>query len=75
MEDIIVYAAGLGISLLTAAGFAAKWRKAKRLLKESAELLTAISNAVEDDEITKEEVREIIKEGKDIIDALKNETA
>jgi len=41
--------------------------KGKKLLKEAGELLVKISDALEDNKITKEEIHEIIKEAKDLI--------
>jgi len=38
----------------------------KRLADETKELLTAISAAIEDDEIDNKELAQIIKEGKDV---------
>ena len=68
--EIVKYGVGL---VITGASiyFGGKWKKAKKLLKDTAELLTAISNAVEDDTITKEEIQRIIKEAEDIIADLK----
>ena len=43
------------------------WVKAKRVIKEVAELLTAISDAVEDDDVTKDELKKIVEEFGDVI--------
>ena len=41
--------------------------KAKKIIKELAEALITLSDAMEDDTLTKEEVNKIIKEFSDII--------
>jgi len=51
--------------------FAAEWRRAKSLLKETSEALSTLYNAIEDDKITKEEAKKIAKEFKDLIRLLK----
>jgi len=51
--------------------FAVEWRRAKSLLKEASEALSALYNAIEDDKITKEEAKRIAKEFEDLIRLLK----
>ncbi len=46
-----------------------KWSKTKRLLKELAEALTALSIALEDDNVTKEEVALLAQHFADAIEA------
>lgn len=48
-----------------------RWRHFKALLKELAEAMTAVSDAVEDDDITKPEMKKIAKEWGDVIVAAK----
>ena len=36
-----------------------KWRQAKNLIRKGAEALTTLSDALDDDKLTKEEIREI----------------
>ncbi len=50
----------------------AKWQKAKKVLLETAEALTAVSLALKDDKLTKEEIVNIAKEFNDIILAAKD---
>ena len=44
-----------------------KWTRAKRFIKEMKEVWMAIDAAVEDDNITKEEVQQVAKEMADVI--------
>ncbi len=62
------------VLIAASAIFATKWALTKRLLKEIAEALVTISEAVEDDEITDEELQEILNQLKDIIQAAQNQT-
>uniref|UniRef100_A0A6M3IQ98 Holin n=1 Tax=viral metagenome TaxID=1070528 RepID=A0A6M3IQ98_9ZZZZ len=48
-----------------------KWKQAKNLLKELAEALTATSVVVEDDDITAEERKVLLKEWVDVINSAK----
>jgi hypothetical protein len=57
---------GLGIILL-----GIRWQYTKALLKDTAEALTTISQAVEDNKITKEEAQSIVKELKDVVESAK----
>jgi len=50
----------LSIALLLASGYL------RRLFKELHDLTGAISSALADDQITKEEIQQIFKEGKDV---------
>ena len=45
--------------------------KTKKVLKEVGDVLTTLVDALEDDKLSKEEVREIAKEFMDIIDLFK----
>ena len=49
--------------------------KAKKIIKELAEALITLSDALEDDTLTKEEVANIIKEFSDIITIFKKKEA
>ena len=42
------------------------WGKAKKVAKETKELLEVIEKALEDDSVSNEELTNIIKEGKDV---------
>ena len=46
-----------------------KWRNAKLLVKELAEFLTNLSEVIADDKVTKEELQQLLKEAKDVIEA------
>jgi len=52
--------------------FGAKWRQAKGLLKEVAEALTGLSDAVADDKITEAEQRQLLKDFAEVIEAARN---
>lgn len=67
--DIKVILVALPIVLGIIATLWTKWVKAKNLLKEVSGALTALSNAVEDDRFTDEEMADLMKELKDVIDA------
>ena len=58
----------LSIVFALAALFATiKWRKAKKLLTETVEALTAISVAIHDDTISREEWTQIVDELDDVV--------
>ncbi len=57
--------------LLLSGFFAGKWTKAKHLLKQIAEALTALSDAIDDNKITIEELQLLRKEFFDVIEAAK----
>ena len=44
-----------------------KWQQVKHLIKEGAEALTELSGAIEDDKLTKEELRALAREWGDVI--------
>ena len=48
--------------------FGAKYRKAKRIMKELAEAMDKTYKALEDDKVTKEELKQVIKEWKDVLE-------
>lgn len=48
-----------------------RWRHFKALLKELAEAMKAVSDAVEDDSISQAETKKILKEWGDVIAAAK----
>jgi len=48
-----------------------KLQTAKRLIRETGEALVTIADAVEDNDITEEELRAIVKELSDIISSFK----
>ena len=52
------------------------WKKVKRkyfaLAKEGAELIIVVTNAMEDDEITKEEMNSILKEANEFVEKVKS---
>lgn len=52
--------------------FGLKWKQAKALLKEIAEALTATSDALDDDDVTDIERRNILKEWGDVITAARS---
>jgi len=45
-----------------------KYRKAKRIMRELAEAMNKTYKALEDDKITKEELKQVIKEWKDVLE-------
>lgn len=47
------------------------YRRTKAVVKETAELLTAVSQAVEDNNITKEELQTVLDEARDVLMAVK----
>ena len=52
------------IALLGLTGF---WKKTKSIIRESAQAITAISDAIADDEVSGEEAQEIADEFYDVI--------
>jgi len=50
-----------------------KYRKAKALLKEVGEAFTVVYNALADDKITEDEVKQILKEFEDVYEVLKRD--
>ena len=55
------------ILLLLSIYFGSGYKKAKRIMKELAEAMDKTYKALEDDKITKEELKQIIKEWKDVL--------
>jgi len=51
--------------------FSIKWKGAKKLLKEVVDLMVVVSKAIEDDELTADELKAIIDEATDIADVIK----
>ena len=47
------------------------WKLLKSIPREIAEVLTAIADAIEDDSISREELKEIIKELGDIVEVVR----
>ena len=73
MVDINILYIILSVILAVMTGlFAFKWIKAKILLKEVAEALTATSIALQDDRLTDKEKDEIFREWRDVIIAAKD---
>lgn len=75
MQELIVCLIGLVIAIVTAAGYRSKLNESKELLgnlydvaKESTDLIAAIREAVDDDKVTEEEVKRIIKEGNEVVE-------
>ena len=56
---------------VVAAVAGARWRHFKVLLKELAEAMTTVSDAIEDDSVSQAETLKILKEWKDVIAAAK----
>jgi hypothetical protein len=63
---ISLISVGLGILMLI---FGIAWARAKALVRELAEALTVLSNALEDDEISSGELRDLISEFQHVVDA------
>jgi hypothetical protein len=57
----------LGGLFAVAATFFAKWRNVKKLMKELGEALAVTASAIEDDEITRDELKQIADEWGDVI--------
>lgn len=66
--SIIISLVLLGLSLV----LGGKWLSAKKFLKEVAEALTVTSKAIEDDKITRKELKDLMKEWNDVIEAAKS---
>lgn len=54
--------------MLASVFFGVKYEKAKKTLRELTEAILVTSDALEDDELTREELREIVKEWKDVVE-------
>ena len=48
----------------------AKYRKAKRIMKEFAEAINKTYKAIEDNQLTEDELKQIIKEWKDVLESI-----
>jgi len=48
----------------------AKYRKAKRIMKEFAEAINKTYKAIEDNQLTEEEMKQVIKEWKDVLESI-----
>lgn len=66
--EIIAYIITAILAILSVA-LGKKWSMAKRLAKELAEALTATTRAIEDDHVTPDEAKKIIKEWTEVIEA------
>ncbi len=66
MEWLSIVSGVLGVIAVI---FGVKWGQVKKLIKELMEVVGAISTALEDDDISKEEVKNIAKESGDVIAA------
>ena len=75
MDFIWNYIQGnLDVILTFVIGIAAVWAvvsKASIVLKETGELFVVFAAALADGKITKEEIAQVVKEGKDVVDAVK----
>jgi len=56
------------ILLLLSIYFGSRYRKAKRIMKELAEAMDKTYKAIEDDKITKDELKQVIKEWMDVLE-------
>jgi len=61
-----------GVFIVISAIVSIRWIAVKNFLKETAEALTCVSLAIEDDEITEEEAHQIVSEWLDVIEAAKD---
>jgi len=50
--------------------FGGKYRKAKRIMKELAEAVNSTYKALEDNQLTEEELRRVLKEWKDVLNTI-----
>jgi len=70
MEDYIAIALPIvAVILVVVTTFWTKWANTKALLKELAEALTALSEAIADNDITQKEIDKLLSEFKDVIKA------
>jgi len=70
--DIISYVLTVIISIAVGYfGLRMKYRQLQKVFKESGELLLTISDAMDDEQITKEEIKQIVKEADDVIVSVK----
>ena len=56
-----------GVLVLIGIVLTVKWQVTKLLLKDTAEVLTCISDALEDNHITKEEAQAILRECSEVV--------
>ncbi len=57
------------VLLLVSLYLGTRWKRAKRVLEEVAEALTTLSDAVKDNDVSEEELRDVVDEFKDVIEA------
>ena len=70
MEDYIAIALPIvAVILVVVTTFWTKWANTKALLKELAEALTALSEAIADNDVTQKEIDKLLSEFKDVIKA------
>ena len=65
--QVMAYIASAVLALV-AGGLGVKYKKALLTIKEVGEFIKVLTDALEDDKLTKTELKQIAKEGKDIID-------
>ena len=67
--DIGLVAEALSVGLAVVAFyFNGKYRKIKKAVKDLAEAVSTTQKAIEDDEITSEELKSIVKEWKEVLE-------
>lgn len=64
MDWIDIIASVFGVLIVL---FVVYWRRLKSVIKELAEALVVLSSAVEDDKLTRDELKQIVEEFGDVI--------
>jgi len=67
MELVGVLAVVNGILLILSALFGKKYRDAKKFLKELAEAIEETYKAIEDNKVTEQELKNVIKQWRDVL--------
>ena len=73
-ENLATILTGL-LGLILAGGFGVKFKKYKKVAKEGLDVLNAVIESLEDDQITDDEVGVIVKEAKEFINEIKKKEA
>lgn len=73
IENVYLYITGFGFSaaIVAFATVLLRYNKYRKLFFEVTDVLVAVRDAVEDDDITDKEIKEILDESKDLIDFFK----
>lgn len=74
IDNIDIYTAGaiIGTASVVVIAATSKYFKYKQLFNQSLDVLISVRDALDDDKITKDEVKQVIDESQELFDEIKN---